>query len=213
MNTEELIEKLATDLKPIPAGALYRRVLRAAALGAAITFALVAFGYGLREDLAAAVGRVDFWMKLGFTIAVATLGLTAVVRVSRPDAQMAASVLWLLAPFALIAGWAFIELAPLAPAERHATWLGQTAMSCPWSILALSIPVLIPLMLSMRRLAPTRPAVAGLLAGLASGGLAAAMYSLHCPEWAASFVATWYVLGVSASGALGAVTGIRVLRW
>lgn len=213
MKTEELIEKLAGDLKPIPAGALYRRVLRAAAIGAAITIALVTFGLGLREDLVAALGRVDFWMKLGFTMSVAMLGLAAVVRASRPGARVAASALWLLAPFAVIAGWAFIELAPLAPAERRATWLGRTAMSCPWSILLLSIPVLIPLMLSMRRLAPTRPAIAGLLAGLASGGLAAALYSLHCPEWAASFVATWYALGVFASGMLGAVTGMRLLRW
>jgi hypothetical protein len=57
------------------------------------------------------------------------------------------------------------------------------------------------------------PTIAGLAAGLTSGGLAATMYALHCPEWAASFVATWYALGILASGALGAVAGRRVLRW
>jgi hypothetical protein len=213
MKTEDLIEKLAGDLTPTPPGALRKRVLRAASIGAAITFALVALGYGLREDLVPALGRLDFWRKLAFTLAVASLGVAAVVRVSRPDAKVTARALWLLAPFAVIACLALIELAPLHPADRRAAWLGQTAMSCPWSILLLSTPVLISLLLSMRRLAPTRPAIAGLIAGLASGGIGATLYGLHCPEWAASFVATWYVLGILASGMLGAVSGRRVLRW
>jgi hypothetical protein len=212
MKTDDLLDKLAADLKPIPPGALRKRVFRAASIGAAITLAIVALGYGLREDLIVALGHLDFWTKLAFTLAVALLGLAAVVQVSRPGAKVTGAF-WLLAPFGLIACLALMELAPLHSAERRATWLGQTAMSCPWSILLLSSPVLIPLLLCMRRLAPTRPAIAGLIAGLASGGLAAAMYSLHCPEWAASFVATWYALGIIASGMLGAVAGRRVLRW
>jgi hypothetical protein len=213
MRTEELIEKLTTNLQPVPPGALLKRLLRAASIGGVIAFAIVALGYELREDLIAALGRPDFWRKLVFTLAVGLLGLAAVAQICRPGAKVVSRAVWLVAPFALIVGLALIKLAPLQPAERWATWLGQTAASCPWSILLLSIPVLIPLLHAMRQLAPTRPVIAGLFAGVASGGLAATMYGLHCPEWAVSFVATWYALGIIASGMLGAAAGSRVLRW
>jgi hypothetical protein len=213
MKTEDLIETLATDLKPIQPGALRKLVFRAAAIGTVMTFVVVVLAFGWREDIMTAVARADFWRKLLFTLAVALLGLATVVRVSRPGTEVTWRALWLIAPFALIVALSVMELVPLQPSERRATWLGETAMLCPVSILLLSVPVLIPLLIGMRRFAPTRPAVAGLVAGLTSGGLAATMYGLHCPEWAASFVATWYSLGIIASGVLGAMIGRRFLRW
>ncbi|HPA91994.1 MAG TPA: NrsF family protein [Quisquiliibacterium sp.] len=36
---------------------------------------------------------------------------------------------------------------------------------------------------------------------------------MHCPEMAAPFLAVWYVGGVLAVAALGALLGPRVLRW
>jgi hypothetical protein len=213
MKTEELIEALAADLQPISPFALQKRLLMAAAVGATVTLAIVALGYGWREDLAAASGEWPFWRKLTFTLSVAALGLSAAFRASRPGLDAIPRAVWTLAPIAVIACLALVELATLAASEWRVTWLGRTWLSCPWSILALSLPVLIALLLAMRRLAPTRPTIAGLTAGLASGGLAATMYGLHCPEWAASFVATWYALGIIASAVLGAVIGRRVLRW
>jgi hypothetical protein len=213
MKTEELIEALAANLQPISPFALHRRLLIGATFGAAVTLAIVAFGYGWREDLASASGEWPFWRKLTFTLSIALLGLWAAFRASRPGLDAIPRALWALGPFAVIVCLALVELAGLDASEWRVTWLGRTWLSCPWSILALSVPVLIALLLAMRRLAPTRPAIAGLTAGLASGGLAATMYGLHCPEWAASFVATWYALGILASAVLGAVIGRRVLRW
>jgi hypothetical protein len=212
MRTEDLIEALAADLKPISPVALQKRLLRAASIGTAITLAIV-LGSGLRDDLVLALGQLDFWRKPMFTFAVALLGLSTVFQASRPGTELTRRAFWIIAPFVVIACLALVELAPLDAAERRVTWLGQTSLSCPFGILLLSIPVLTALLVSMRRLAPTRPAIAGFAAGLASGGLAATMYSLHCPEWAASFVATWYALGILASGVLGAVVGRRVLHW
>ena len=65
----------------------------------------------------------------------------------------------------------------------------------------------------MRRFAPTRPTAAGLAVGLAGGGLGATVYGLHCQESTAAFLATWYVLGMAAVGAIGALLGRRLLRW
>lgn len=213
MKTEELIETLALDLKPISRGALQKRLLRAAAAGGAVAFAIVSFGYGLRSDLIAALDDLELWRKLAFTLAVALFGFFAAFKASRPGVRVAPRMLWLMLPFAAMASLALMELAPLEPPERRAIWLGKTALSCPWSILLLAVPVLAALLAAMRHLAPTRPAMSGFAAGIAAGGISATLYGLHCPEWSASFVATWYVLGILASGILGATLGRRLLRW
>jgi len=39
------------------------------------------------------------------------------------------------------------------------------------------------------------------------------VYTFHCPELAAPFLGTWYVLGMLIPTALGAIIGPLVLRW
>ncbi len=43
--------------------------------------------------------------------------------------------------------------------------------------------------------------------------MAAAVYSLHCPEDSPLFFLLWYGLGIVIAGAAGARLGSRVLRW
>jgi hypothetical protein len=38
-------------------------------------------------------------------------------------------------------------------------------------------------------------------------------YSMHCPELAAPFIGTWYLLGMLATAAAGAMLGRRVVDW
>jgi hypothetical protein len=97
--------------------------------------------------------------------------------------------------------------------QQHAVWLGGSWKYCPWRILALSAPTFIALVFAMRRLAPTRLLLAGGASGLLSGALGATIYGLFCPETSATFVATWYTLGILASGAVGALLGPRIMRW
>jgi hypothetical protein len=66
---------------------------------------------------------------------------------------------------------------------------------------------------ALRGLAPTRPVLTGAAAGWLAGAMAAMVYSLHCPEMEAPFLAVWYVLGMLASAGLGALAGTRLLRW
>ena len=53
----------------------------------------------------------------------------------------------------------------------------------------------------------------GACAGLASAGLATLAYSLHCPDDAAPFLATWYTIAIAAVAAIGAMACPRLLRW
>jgi hypothetical protein len=91
--------------------------------------------------------------------------------------------------------------------------LGQTAAACPFLITLLATPVLLGGFWALRGLAPTRLRLAGTSVGLLAGAAGACVYALHCPEMAAPFLGTWYVLGIAIPTALGALLGPRVLRW
>jgi hypothetical protein len=75
------------------------------------------------------------------------------------------------------------------------------------------MPAFVALMWAMRGLAPTQLALSGAAAGLLSGAIGATVYSLHCPEMQAPFLAIWYLLGMLIPTALGALLGPRLLRW
>jgi len=75
------------------------------------------------------------------------------------------------------------------------------------TILAASLPPLVVLLCVMRAGAPTRPALAGAIAGMLSGALGAGAYALACKNDAGLFVALWYPLAILALAALGAALG------
>jgi hypothetical protein len=77
----------------------------------------------------------------------------------------------------------------------------------------MSLPLLAATLWALRRGASTRPALSGALAGLLSGGAAATVYAVHCPEDSPLFYASWYVLAILGATALGALLGARLLRW
>jgi hypothetical protein len=75
------------------------------------------------------------------------------------------------------------------------------------------VPMTLICLWVLRQLAPTRPMLAGFAAGAFSGGVAATVYGLHCPEATFVFVGVWYTLGLVASGLIGALIGRFALRW
>jgi hypothetical protein len=51
------------------------------------------------------------------------------------------------------------------------------------------------------------------MVGVFAGAIGAAIYAVHCPDDSPLFLAVWYLLGVSAVTAAGALLGPRMLRW
>ncbi|MFA7261721.1 MAG: DUF1109 domain-containing protein [Caulobacter sp.] len=214
MRTDDLIARLAAETGVVRPHAVERRVALHLMLGGAAAVVLLITLLGLRPDMGVAVGTASFWMKFGFTAVVGALGVAATCRLARPGATLRLGF-WVAAatPFAVIAAMAIFEVLAAAPADRVAVWLGSSWKSCPVWILVISAPVLLTITLSMRRFAPTRPVLTGMVLGMAAGGVGATVYGLHCQENAAAFLATWYVLGMAIVGAIGAAIGPRVLRW
>jgi hypothetical protein len=166
------------------------------------------------QPLASAVGASWFWMKAGYSLALAMAGFLLLVRVARPGARLGPA--WLVVgALALAAIWMMAAHAAMRTPIRSQPhlWLGDTWRVCPWRILALAGPIYLVVALGLRRLAPTRLALAGGAAGLLAGGLAAVVYGLYCQESTAPFVAVWYSVGIAGCALIGALTGPRLLHW
>jgi hypothetical protein len=211
MKTDALVDMLARGAGPAPRTPVARRLSPAVVVGLLLSagVAVTWFGTIPAQMFATAVP----WTKIAYaaSLALATAWLTA--RLSRPAAS--ASRPWratagVLLAMALVGGASLVA----TPADaRLGAMLGQSWSTCPWSVLALSLPALLAALWAVRGLAPTRPLAAGFAAGLLAGSLGAFGYALSCPEASPAFVAAWYSLGIGLTGCVGAMLGPRVLRW
>jgi hypothetical protein len=211
MRTDTLIDMLARDAGPAPRALAARRLAPAALAG---LLASVVIAVGLLGAIPAPMFASPIpWTKIVYAgaLALPTSWLTA--RLARP----AAAVDWprglTLAVFGTMAALGAASLWAEPAGLRLPALLGQSWKSCPFSVLALSLPALAAALWALRDLAPTRPRAAGAAAGLLAGSIGAIGYALHCPEAAIAFVAAWYTAGIALTGALGAALGPRVLRW
>ncbi len=213
MNTDQLIDSLSSNLKPVRRNTVNVRLALGVIAGALVSAALVLASLGARPDLMSAIHGFAFWMKWSYTLSLSAIAIYATARLARPNPGRLRE-LWLIAiPVTLLAGVGVLELMHTPPSEWLAMWLGHSWTKCPWLVLGLSMPIFIGLLWSFRRLAPTRLRAAGAAAGLAAGAFAATVYCLHCPEVSAIFVLTWYTLGILLAASVGALVGPRLLRW
>lgn len=211
--TDDLIARLARDLKPVPANALTRLFALATAAGLLLSTAAMTSLLGVRPDLGQAVGTPNFWAKFGYTFALGLLGVWAASRIARPGESGRLPLSIVPAVVALIAIAAVISYGMAPPEDRHNLVMGSSALVCPFYILSLSMPIFLAVIMFMRRMAPTNLPLAGLAAGLMAGALGAWVYSFHCTESGLPFVGLWYSLGIVATMAIGALAGRWILRW
>lgn len=211
MKTDTLIEMLARNAGPFPHAVVSRRLSPAAMAGMAASAcaAIMIFGALPAAMFATAVP----WVKMAYSGSLALSAGWLTARLSRPTAPCArprcatAAVMITMTVIGALSLW-------LEPSDaRMAALLGRSWLSCPWNVLALSVPALAAVLWAVRGLAPTRPRATGFSAGLLAGSLGAFGYSLSCPEASPAFVATWYTLGIVLTGIVGAALGPRVLRW
>ena len=213
MHTDDLIRSLASDITSVALHSVARRVAIGLVVGAAATMSMVVFVLGVRPDLAIAVHGVAFWTKWIYTASLGVGGILATSHLARPDAPRSRAYWLLLVPFIVLAVIAYSELLHAPHDQWLDIWLGRSWHVCSTLVLLFSVPIFIGLLWSFRRFAPTNLRATGAAAGLASSACAATLYCLHCPEASASFVLTWYTLGIGSATAIGALLGPRLLRW
>ena len=211
--TDDLIASLSADVPKVAPGAVGRRIALGLGLGAFGSAALMLAWLGPRPDLAQALSTPMFWMKVGYAAATGLIAAGLLARMSRPGARVGALAAVAVAPFLVVVAMALWRLTNAPPQMQHQLMMGHTSMLCPWRILVVALPLLAGAVWAVRGLAPTRLALAGLVAGGCAGGIGAAIYAFACDETSAPFLAIWYTLGMVLVAALGAAAGSRLLRW
>lgn len=211
--TDDLINRLASEVKPVRPLAMQRLLLGAVLLTGSFAVVSMLMWLGMRPDMAIATGTMIFWTKFGYTLALAVLGGIATLVLARPGGHTRWPGLAALALLALVLIGAVIQLGRAEPAEMMPLVIGGTSLVCPWRIVVLALPILFGSILALRRMAPSSPGLAGFAAGVMAGGAGAWIYSFACAENGMMFLALWYTLGILIVGTLGAVLGRLLLRW
>ncbi len=212
MRTDDLIAHLSEDMQPVRTGMVARTLLGAAALGVAGSALLMLVALGLRHDFTASMSSFGMWTKLVYTFAIAAFAFWLVERAGRPGADMRRPFLLLGLPVLAIALLSALQMS--APgADSHGLVMGHSSRVCAPLVILTALPSLVAAFWALRRLAPTRLTLAGAGAGLFAGAVGAFVYSFHCMEGAAPFIAIWYTLGIALTTAIGAFLGRHLLRW
>jgi hypothetical protein len=212
METDQLIRTLAADNteRARPVGFVLALALVAAAPVSVVMFFAT---LGVRPDVMTAMRNPFFDLKFAVTLALAISAIVLSLHLSRPEALLRGWALLLLVPAGILAAGIGGEMMMPQRLPMMTRLVGQNSRACMTAIPLMSLPLLAGALYGLRHGAPTRPAVAGAIAGLLSAGLAATLYASHCTDDSPLFVMTWYSIAAALVTALGALAGSRVLRF
>src|SRR5262249_54336322 len=147
------------------------------------------------------------------TLAVAISAIIVGLHLSRPEASFGHFAWLLLIPAGIVAAGIGGEMMMPQHLPMLTRLIGSNSWVCLTAIPLMPLPLLAAALIGLRHGAPTRPALAGAIAGLMSAGLAATLYASHCTDDSPLFVATWYSIATAFVVAVGALAGARVLRF
>lgn len=212
MDTNDLIKTLAADARrpALPFSAVWW-----GALGVAIVIAMAVFfaTLGPRPDFAAAAETPRFLFKFVATISLASSAFFLARAFSRPGEEWRKAIPHLAVAPALITVSVIVELV-LQPSDTwSAKMIGTNSIVCLTYIPLIGLGPLAIFMTVLRHGAPTRPGLAGAVAGLLAGGIAATLYAAQCTDDSPLFVATWYTIAIAGLCVVGAATATRFAYW
>lgn len=210
MKTEALIAALAADT--LPQQPVMRQLGQAMALAVAVSGAAFTLFWGARPDIWAALGSLAV-LKTFVPIALMLVSVALALALAHPGTRIARrgialGVLIALAALGFLAAFARDGMAGLVSAVST-----PSLITCLLSIPVLAAPVLAAMFWGLSSGAALRPRLTGTVAGLAAGGLAAAIYSVFCDKDMALFVLPAYSAAIGGVALAGALLGPRLLKW
>jgi hypothetical protein len=212
MKTDDLIAAISADAKSARPS-ITQMVWLAAGVGV-VAAALVFFAVlPVRTDIMEAMTTSRFLFKWVLTLSLLASALALVMQLARPQPVPRTRLLLLAAAPVVLAYGVVAELISLPSSDWMLNLVGNNAVGCMVLIPLLSALPLAALLVGLRQGAPSRPALAGAVAGLAATGIGATFYAAHCTNDSPLFLATWYVIATSIVTAAGALLGDRLLRW
>jgi len=212
MDTDQLIRTLAADNShhARPVGFVLALALLAAA---PVSLLMFVTELGVRPDVMSAMHNPFFNLKFAITLALAGAAITVALHLSRPEASIRGWLWLLMIPVGLLVAGISGEMMMPQRLPMMVRLVGNNSKVCMTAVPLMALPLLVAALIGLRHGAPTRPAIAGAMAGLLSAGLAATLYASHCEDDSPLFVATWYTIATAMVTAIGALLGSRVLRF
>ncbi|WP_316192436.1 MULTISPECIES: NrsF family protein [unclassified Bradyrhizobium] len=212
IKTTDLIDSLATDMRPVKR--LRPPLLRACGwlLGAAAVVALLAVNQGIRPDLAQRLHDTPFVMSLAGSILTGVLAVIAAFLVSLPDR----SRLWMLLPLPALMLWLsnigyqcltdWVSVGPdgMSPGE---------AARCFTTLLVTSLPLSLALLVMLRYAARLRPTMVALMGGLAVSAITSTALALFHSIDASVMILMWNLGTAALLMGAAALFGRRMFLW
>jgi hypothetical protein len=211
VKTDDLINMLAKDARVrVRFGRVFMIAL---AIGVVFSAVLLISTIGIRRNMAEMIGTPRVLFKVTITLLLAVTATRLAFRIGKPGLSLRSAAMTLLLPLAILIVGIATELLVVPHAAWASSMEGHFSVFCLFFVPVLSIAPLAAILYSVRQGAPENPGKAGAVAGLAAGGIAAAIYAWHCPDDSPLFLATWYSIGILAATAAGFLLGRKILRW
>ena len=209
---DDFINSLVADLRPVRA--LTRRGGLGLALAAAIAALLfAAFTVGLRDEILSGQLNPMFLLSSGLFLLLGIASTFTVVEMSRPSVgSLRDGWKWAAAMAALLPATALL-LAAVDVFNGKGVIVDPEDRICLFYGVGLGLGVAAALTFWLRRGAPTSPARAGLLTGIAAGSVGIFTFSLCCPHNDIMHIGLWHTLAVVVSAGLGRAIVPWAIRW
>lgn len=213
MHTDQLIDLLVADLKPVDRARVSRTPIIASLVGAAAAFAAMLLVLGPHPKIFDGQNLGFLSIKLLFTLSTVVTAAAFLPQLARPGAEGRGFLPLVCLPFAAIA-----TLGALPLAATH--WVGWSGMivvkgwlTCLLYIPLFAIAPFAAVVCGLRAGAPTDLARAGAAAGLVAGGLSATACAFSCADDSIPSIALSYGLAIAICAGSGAKLGPWLLRW
>lgn len=211
MKTDDLIHLLAEDA-PVGRSLTYT-ISVAVVSGTFISMAILLVTIGIRSNIFDVIHTMRVVFKIGLTLALAVTAGNLVFKVGKPGVPLKGAAIGLSLCILVLAAGIAGELSVTPLAQWYGAMVGRNSTYCLFYIPLLSLAPLVALLWALKGGAPEYPSLAGTAAGLAAGGIGAAIYAWHYPDDSPLFVASWYVIAIASVTICGGLAGRSLLRW
>ncbi len=211
-NTDTLIAGLVDELQPVRL-LQQRNGMARAVLALVAGAAIMAFGYGLRHDLADGQPDPMFLTSSGLFLVLALASAWAVIDMARPYVGTRREGWGWTALMAAVLPVAALTLASADWLSGNDVTLDRDGMTCLRTGIVIGLLTGATLVMWLRRGAPSSPKRAGMLTGVASGAAGIFAVSLYCPHSDLLHIGIWHGAAVIVMGLAGRIFLPRMLAW
>ncbi len=205
------IDSLVDELEPVKPVRAAPPLLTAVALSI-IGILAISMMRDLRLDLLAGEPTAMFLMRAGMLALLGGATAFSVLSMAQPAVgkhhnswQIAIAFAALFPLGGIIAIMTGDKTLAIASMESVYRCLGFSAIT--------AFATSIPMVMALRRGAPTNPERAGWLTGVAAGGMGAFAYSFYCPFDSLAYTGVWFTLAVSICAVAGRLIVPKLIRW